>query len=254
MNSTTSNTLRWALQVNMNLSKHNKQQSTYQKLYQRSKTFYHFSLFKSNVIQATYHRKKIIKLWQNQYLRIGFAAFQKHTNVAHILLRSFAYLQWQAWTTWKDYVLYDRQEEIAAYLISDTHGSIRDLKSAWRRWRRGIQFFQRERDLTRVAIAKYRRKCRLTAQLFQRWLHFIVKRRRARTRLTSVANLWINKKYRERFNRWNDVSRRIGVSRRRKLRDAMALWSQATVLKCLRAWSFYCRKLRSDRKKALGKW
>jgi len=254
MMTATTTMMQWALKVDMQLGSHHEQQHVYQQLRRRAPYLYHFVLFRKNVRQATKFRKKIIRLWQNQHLRVGFAAFRRHAGVARVLLRACSYLQWHAWSAWNDYVLFDRSEEIAAYLLADEVGSVRGLKNAFRRWRRGARFFQRERDLTRISIAKYRRRCRLIAQSFHSWLDFIVRRRRARARLSSVSMLWLRHKYRGRFNRWSDVARRIGVLRRRKLRDAMALWSQATVVRCVRAWSLYCRKVRTERKQAIGRW
>ena len=246
--------LSFAIACQLSLQPHHAAQQQYQTFRRRSPYFYHFTLFRHHVTLRSRLRWQIIRMWANQHLRVGFESFKRNAHVAKILLKAMAYLQHSAFSTWKTYILFERAQEIAAYMLDDEAGAVRGTKSAFRQWKRGIVFFQRERDLTRVAIHKYRTRCHRIRTLFHDWLVFIVERRRARCRIASVSSLWVRNKYRQRFDRWSDVSRRIGVRRRRKLQDACALWTQATVLRCLRGWAQYNRKLKMERKKAIGNW
>ena len=246
--------LQFAISCQINLKKHHSTQAKYQIFLSRSLYSYHFYLYRHHVRQRSLLRRHIIRLWANLHLRVGFESFRHNAKVAKILLRACSYMYHCVFQTWRRFVLFDRAQEIAAYMMSDDTGCIGNLKGAFKRWRKGILLFRRERDLTRVAIHKYRSRVRKMKQLYQIWLNFIVKRRRARCRLMSVSSLWLRTKYRQHFDRWSNASRRIGVRRRRKLTDALALWAQATLVRCIRSWFYYVKKLKYDRKKALGRW
>ncbi len=244
--------LAFALQCEARIAHYQRQADAFARLRRVSRFSFAFYGWKRAWAARRAARRSTVTFWLNRRLRVAFKALAARAHAYRVLLRACAYLAWRAWRAWRDFVDYHRQREVALLMVRSTPRH--RLQAALRAWRRGARLTRRERDITRVAIAKHRKRGRDTRAYFGRWVWGVIRRRVARGALRGLLTVWGREACRAPFDRWRTFARRLAVLRRKQLRVAAALRNQSSSMRCLRAWSAWARRTRQDRKRTLGRW
>jgi hypothetical protein len=167
-------------------------------------------------------------------------------------------LAFAAFRRWRDVASRLRETEL---LLETTRVVFRRALSdeqrradAFRRWGAGAALKRRERAITIVSIMAHRRRCRRSFVRFRDWIVYVARRRLVRGTLHNITTMYGRVAVRLGWERWRDFTRRSSAVARRRLRDAVAQWTQGWQLRVLRSWRAHAISVGELRLRAVRFW
>lgn len=223
----------------------------------RSRTSYHFFTWRRRILDAGLLP---VAATSAPTHATTFARRAKHAKemLNQVLGRLIHQRKFAAFAQWRDVASRLREMEV---LLETTRLVFRRALSdeqrradAFNRWCAGAALKRKERAITIVSIMAHRRRCRRSFVSFRDWISYVARRRLVRGTLHNIMSMYARIVMRVGWERWRDFTRRTSALARRRLRDALAQWTQGCQLRVLRSWRAHAISVGHTRLRAIRFW